>query len=59
MTLDSYNLVFEDNNIGTNSGSGLDFILGFASLQHFYSVYDITNSRVGLATTPFTDAYTN
>src|SRR6267154_2842164 len=50
-------LVVED--IGTNSGSGFDFILGFAFLQRFYSVYDTTSSRVGFATTQFTDALTN
>ncbi|KAF9013171.1 acid protease [Cyathus striatus] len=45
--------------LGSNSGSGLDFINGFAFLQRFYSVYDTTNSQVGIATTPFTDAETN
>lgn len=32
---------------------------GFVFLQRFYSVYDSGNARVGLATTPFTDAETN
>ncbi|KAK2465399.1 hypothetical protein APHAL10511_002753 [Amanita phalloides] len=50
-------LVAGDN--GSNSGSGLDFINGFAFLQRFYSVYDVTNSRVGIAKTEFTDAITN
>lgn len=45
--------------LGSPSGQGLDFINGFAFLQRFYSVYDTTNSRVGLATTPFTQATTN
>ncbi|VDB86599.1 unnamed protein product [Peniophora sp. CBMAI 1063] len=45
--------------IGTNSGEGLDFINGFAFLERFYSVFDTTNSRVGFATTPFTNATTN
>ncbi|KAJ6585319.1 acid protease [Mycena capillaripes] len=45
--------------LGSNSGSGLDFIDGFGFLQRFYSVYDTTNSRVGFATTEFTDATTN
>ncbi|KAL0959820.1 hypothetical protein HGRIS_011499 [Hohenbuehelia grisea] len=45
--------------MGQESGSGLDFINGFAFLQRFYSVYDTTNAQVGLATTPFTDAETN
>ncbi|KAL6303180.1 acid protease [Sparassis latifolia] len=44
---------------GTASGSGLDFINGFAFLQRFYSVFDTGNSQVGLATTPYTDATTN
>ncbi|CAA7262864.1 unnamed protein product [Cyclocybe aegerita] len=45
--------------MGTNSGSGLDFINGFGFLQRFYSVYDTTNNRVGLANTPFTMTTTN
>ncbi|KAJ7673530.1 acid protease [Mycena rosella] len=45
--------------LGSNSGSGLDFIDGFGFLQRFYSVFDTTNSRVGFATTEFTDATTN
>jgi hypothetical protein len=45
--------------LGNNSGSGLDFIDGFGFLQRFYSVFDTSNSRVGLATTPNTDAETN
>ncbi|KAI0059567.1 family A1 protease [Artomyces pyxidatus] len=47
------------SDLGSNSGSGLDFINGFAFLQRFYSVFDVTNSQVGLATTQFTDAETN
>ena len=50
-------LVVKD--IGGNSGSGFDFILGLPFLQRFYSVYDTTNSRVGFATTQFTDALIN
>ncbi|KAK2465527.1 hypothetical protein APHAL10511_002419 [Amanita phalloides] len=45
--------------IGSPSGSGLDFIDGYTFLERFYSVFDTTNSRVGLATTPFTTATTN
>ncbi|KZV74839.1 aspartic peptidase A1 [Peniophora sp. CONT] len=45
--------------LGTDSGEGLDFINGFAFLERFYSVFDTTNSRVGFATTPFTNATTN
>jgi|SRR6267154_5435054 len=45
--------------IGTTSGSGFDFVMGSVFLQRFYSVYDTTNSRVGFATTPYTDALIN
>ncbi len=45
--------------LGSKSGSGLDFIIGYTFLERFYSVYDTANQRVGLATTPFTTATTN
>ena len=45
--------------IGSNSGSGLDFVNGQAFLERFYSVYDSGHHRVGLATTRFTTATTN
>jgi len=45
--------------MGSNSGAGLDFINGFVFLQRFYSVFDTTNSQVGLATTQYTNAETN
>ncbi|KAG2096530.1 acid protease [Suillus discolor] len=44
---------------GSPSGSGLDFTNGYCFLERFYSVFDTTNSRVGLATTAYTDATTN
>ncbi|CDO77365.1 hypothetical protein BN946_scf184787.g14 [Trametes cinnabarina] len=47
------------NDIGSPSGEGLDFIDGMTFLERFYYVFDIANSRVGLATTPFTRATTN
>ncbi|KAG1885555.1 aspartic peptidase domain-containing protein [Suillus subluteus] len=47
------------NDIGTNSGAGFDFINGYTFLERFYSVFDTTNSRVGFATTSYTDATTN
>ncbi|KAG2070282.1 acid protease [Suillus decipiens] len=52
-------LIFEDR--GTSSGQdGLsDFSLGYLFMQRFYVAYDFTNSRVGFATTAFTDATTN
>ncbi|PIL28667.1 transporter [Ganoderma sinense ZZ0214-1] len=47
------------NDIGSLSGEGLDFIDGMTFLERFYYVFDIANSRVGFATTAFTDATTN
>ena len=47
------------NDLGSNSGEGLDFINGQTFLERFYSVFDTANRRVGLATTPFTTATTN
>ncbi|KAG1834252.1 acid protease [Suillus variegatus] len=44
---------------GSPSGSGLDFTNGYCFLERFYSVFDTTNSRVGFATTAYTDATTN
>ncbi|KAG2353839.1 aspartic peptidase domain-containing protein [Suillus spraguei] len=41
------------------TGSGIDFRLGYVFLQRFYSVFDVVSSRVGFATTPYTDATTN
>jgi hypothetical protein len=37
----------------------IGFAVGISFLQRFYSVYDTTNSLVGLATTRFTSADTN
>ncbi|TRM61498.1 acid protease [Schizophyllum amplum] len=56
-TSDKIYLVTSD--MGSESGQGLDFIDGFAFLQRFYSVYDTTNSRVGIAKTEYTTATTN
>ncbi|TFK52340.1 acid protease [Heliocybe sulcata] len=53
------NIYLVVSDLGSQSGSGLDFINGFAFLQRFYSVYDTTNSQVGFATTQYTDATTN
>ncbi|KAH9051557.1 aspartic peptidase A1 [Lactarius deliciosus] len=47
------------NDIGSPTGSGLDFINGYTFLERFYSVFDTTNNRVGFANTPFTTATTN
>jgi cathepsin E len=45
--------------IGSDSGSGLDFINGQTFLERFYLVLDTANKRVGLANTTFTHATTN
>ncbi|KAJ3731179.1 putative aspartic protease [Lentinula guzmanii] len=45
--------------MGQISGIGLDFINGFTWLQRFYTVYDVSNERVGIANTPNTNAETN
>ncbi|KAG1789277.1 acid protease [Suillus plorans] len=44
---------------GSLSGSGLDFTNGYCFLERFYSVFDTTHSRVGFATTGYTDATSN
>ena len=44
---------------GAVSGAGLDFINGMAWLERFYTVYDVGNSRVGLAETAHTFAISN
>jgi cathepsin E len=56
-TAGSIYLIIAD--IGTSSGAGLDFILGKPFMERFYTVFDTGNQRVGVATTPFTDATTN
>ena len=56
-TADSIYLVIAD--LGSKSGSGLDFILGQCFLERFYSVYDTAHSKVGLAYTKHTFADTN
>jgi cathepsin E len=50
-------LVVQD--IGQDSQSGMDFICGTTFLERFYTVYDTGNSRLGLATTQFTNAIVN
>ncbi|KAI0372569.1 aspartic peptidase A1 [Pilatotrama ljubarskyi] len=47
------------NDLQSETGKGLDFINGMTFLQRFYAVYDIGNSRVGLARTPYTDDDSN
>ncbi|KAI6017529.1 acid protease [Pisolithus marmoratus] len=45
--------------IGTPSGSGMDFANGYAFLECYYSIYDTTNARVGFAATSYTDSTSN
>ena len=47
------------NDLGSPSGEGFDFVDGMTFLERFYYVYDVTNARVGFATTTFTNATTN
>ncbi|KAG1837236.1 acid protease [Suillus subalutaceus] len=55
----SDNIYLVVNDIGSNSGTGLDFINGYSFLQRFYSVFDTTNHQVGFATTSSTSAVSN
>jgi cathepsin E len=55
----SGNIYLVAADIGSNSGSGLDFINGYAFLERFYSVFDTANKRVGFATTPNTKSTSN
>ena len=43
----------------TSSGEGPDCVLGRTFLERFYTIYDTTNNRVGVANTQFTTATTN
>ncbi|KAG6901381.1 hypothetical protein C0995_012687 [Termitomyces sp. Mi166 len=45
--------------IGIISGSGLDFVIGYAFLERFYTSFDTTNKRVGFAYTHYTDSLLN
>ncbi|KAG6847003.1 hypothetical protein H0H93_010658 [Arthromyces matolae] len=40
--------------LGSPSGSGLDFINGYTFLERFYTLYDTDNQRVGFAETFYT-----
>ncbi|KAG2358014.1 aspartic peptidase A1 [Suillus spraguei] len=46
-------------NLNKPTGSGDDFRLGYVFLQRFYSVFNTRDSRIGFATTAYTDATTN
>ncbi|KAG2370156.1 aspartic peptidase domain-containing protein [Suillus spraguei] len=54
---DTIYLIVDD--IGTPSGTGHDFLLGYTFVQRFYTVLDGSRSRVGFAKTRFTEATTN
>jgi hypothetical protein len=45
--------------IGQVSGTGLDFINGYAFLERYYTVYDTTKQRIGFGRTPYTFANSN
>ena len=47
------------NDLGTPSGSGLDFVLGFTFLERFYTVYETVNQLIGFAQTEFTNVEIN
>ncbi|KIP05511.1 hypothetical protein PHLGIDRAFT_119740 [Phlebiopsis gigantea 11061_1 CR5-6] len=47
------------SDLGTASGSGMDFINGFTWLERFFFLWDSVTPQAGFATTPFTDATTN
>ncbi|KAI0356741.1 aspartic proteinase precursor [Trametes cingulata] len=46
-------------NLGRNSGTGFEFVLGVTFLERFYHVYDADNNLAGFATTPLTNATLN
>ena len=50
-------LIVQD--IGHDSGTGLDFVFGIVALQRFYCVLDTGNQRIGFAQTCFTNASIN
>ncbi|KAG2073381.1 acid protease [Suillus decipiens] len=52
-------LIFSDRGTPSGQDGFSDFSLGYVFMQRFYVAYDFTSSRVGFATTAFTDATTN
>jgi cathepsin E len=49
-------LVVNDIMTGWTAGTGLEFIIGYTSLERFYSAFDAGRRCIGLATTQFTTA---
>ncbi|THH17739.1 hypothetical protein EUX98_g9068 [Antrodiella citrinella] len=45
--------------LGTDSGSGMDFINGMTFLERFYTVFDSGNSQFGIALSPSTNSTSN
>jgi hypothetical protein len=39
--------------------TGVDFVLGHAFLERFYTVFDAEHKKVGLASTDYTNAVVN
>jgi len=60
-TAEGIYLIVADNGPATsnNNGTDVNFIDGQVFLERFYSVYDTSNSRVGIANTPLTTATSN
>ncbi|KAG2130765.1 aspartic peptidase domain-containing protein [Suillus bovinus] len=47
------------SDIDSANGPGFDFVNGYPFLERFYSVFDATNSRIGFATTAYTNSEIN
>jgi len=48
------------NDLGRNvAGARVNFLLGYAFLERFYTVFDIANRVIGIATTQWTTATIN
>ncbi|OJT03652.1 Polyporopepsin [Trametes pubescens] len=56
-TTDGIYLIIAD--LQSECGKGLDFINGMSFLERYYAMYDVGNSRIGLAKTHYTDIETN
>ncbi|KAG2367203.1 aspartic proteinase [Suillus spraguei] len=58
-TLDPNNIYLVVMDIGSPTGTGLDFRIGYTFMQRFYTVLDGSNQRIGFAPTQFTDVTTD